>query len=292
MHFQKIQSILFSMVLLSILFMGCMANQQEKNNANGQNVTVTRVIDGDTLVVRFSNQSIATIRLLGVDCPETSIQYNTAYEYQNITNLSCLTYYGIQAKDHVTSLLNNSQISISFDEQAQRKDQYGRFLCYVKFESSDFNAWLIEEGYARVYTLETFSKKSNYRSLQEKAIEQNRGLWDCSSFDHPLIIDFVHYDAAGNDEFNLNDEYVVLLNTDDKTIDLNGWSMHDEHGNMFYFPNGFRLPAQHSVTVYTGSGTNMTTALYWHHKTPVWNNAGDTVFILNEKNNSIVTYSW
>ncbi|HMA83921.1 MAG TPA: lamin tail domain-containing protein [Candidatus Thermoplasmatota archaeon] len=269
-----------------------MANQQEKNNANGQDVTVTRVIDGDTLVVRFSNQSIATIRLLGVDCPETSLQHNNPNEYQNITNLSCLTYYGNQAKNYVISLLNNSQISISFDEQAQKKDRYDRFLCYVTFESFDFNAQLVEEGYARVYTLETFSKKSNYLSLQEKAIEQNSGLWGCSSFDSQLIIESVHYDAAGNDENNLNDEYVVLLNTDDKTIDLSGWSMHDEHGNMFYFPNGFRLTPQHSVTVYTGSGTNMTTALYWYHKTPVWNNAGDTVFILNEKNDNIVTYSW
>ena len=292
MHSQKIQSILFFMVVLSILLLGCIENPQENNVANGQEVTVTRVIDGDTLVVMFSNQSTATIRLLGIDCPETSIQHNTAYEYQNITNLSCLTYYGNQAKMYVTSLLNNSQICISFDSQAQKKDQYDRFLCYVNYESLDFNARLIEEGYARVYTLETFSKKENYLSLEEKAIEQKIGLWDCSQSDHPLIIETVHYDAEGNDAENLNDEYVVLLNTGDKTIDLSGWSMHDEHGNMFYFPNGFFLTAQGSVTIYTGRGTNMTTALYWYHETPVWNNAGDTVFILDEKNDSIVTYSW
>lgn len=292
MHFQQIHGIAFILLFLSLLIVGCLDSQGDNNNEDGEEVTVTRVIDGDTIVVQFSNDSMATIRLLGVDCPETSIQKNNAFEYQNITNLSCLTYYGNQAKTYVNSLLNNSKIIISFDDQAQRVDQYGRFLCYITVGSTDFNAQLVEEGYARVYTLETFTKKQDYLLLQQDAIAENMGLWGCITSKHPLIIDSVHYDAQGNDEDNLNDEYVVLINSGDEVIRLSGWSMHDEHGNTFDFPNGFVLTPSHSATIYTGSGTNMATALYWHHETPVWNNDGDTVFIRNEKNEIIVTYSW
>lgn len=292
MHFQQIHGIAFILLFLSLLIVGCLDSQGDNNNEDGEEVTVTRVIDGDTIVVQFSNDSMSTIRFLGVDCPETSIQKNNAFEYQNITNLSCLTYYGNQAKTYVTSLLNNSKIIISFDDQAQRVDQYGRFLCYITVGSTDFNAQLIEEGYARVYTLETFTKKQDYLLLQQDAIAENMGLWGCITSNHPLIIDSVHYDARGNDEDNLNDEYVVLINSGDEVIRLSGWSMHDEHGNTFDFPNGFVLTPSHSATIYTGSGTNMATALYWHHETPVWNNDGDTVFIRNEKNEIIVTYSW
>ena len=38
-------------------------------------VTVTRVIDGDTIEARFPNGEVDTIRLLGVDTPETG--YNS-----------------------------------------------------------------------------------------------------------------------------------------------------------------------------------------------------------------------
>ena len=290
---KKIAFILvFIHVSLIVSCIGCLDSFSSENVPQSYDVIVTKVIDGDTIVVSFPNQTVATIRLLGIDCPETSIQNNIPNEYQNITNLSCLTFFGLKAKQYVSSLINNSQITITFDNQTTRKDMYNRFLCYVSVGQININAKLLEEGYARVYTLETFSKKSDFLAIQHDSIDLSKGLWNCSKTLHVLTIDQVHYNAEGNDEENLNDEYVVLVNTNEKSLDLTGWSIQDEHGNRFDFPIGFRLYPFTSVTLYTGQGINMTTALYWHHETPVWNNDGDTVFVYNEKNVIIGTFSW
>jgi len=282
-------------VFLSFMVMilsGCYYIEDFETKNGSYTVMVTKVIDGDTIEVTFSNGSSGTIRFLGIDCPETTIENNHANEYQNITNLSCLTYYGLKAKTFVSSLLNNSQIRIRFDNHTSKKDTYDRYLCYVTIGEIDVNARLIEEGYARVYTLETFSEKSNYLQLQQEAISQSNGLWGCSTLCSDLSIDQVHYNALGNDEENLNDEYIVLVNNNQEKIDLSGWSIRDNHGNKFDFPAGFYLDPKTSVTVYTGKGTNLTTALYWHHHTPVWNNDGDTVRVINEKNIIVATYSY
>ena len=292
MHFIKNKFFTsITILILLLLYSGCF-EQQQLSKKNSYQVKVSNVIDGDTIRVIFSNGSSGTIRLIGIDCPETTLENNHVNEYQNITNLSCLTYYGLQAKTYVSSLLNNSQIWISFDDYTAKKDTYDRYLCYVTIDDIDVNALLIEEGYARVYTIETFKEKSTYLQLQKEAITQSRGLWCCSNPKNMLSITQVHYNAEGNDEENLNDEYVVLVNNNREIIDLSGWSIQDDHGNRFDFPNGFSLNPNTSVTVYTGPGTNLTTALYWHHETPVWNNDGDTVKVFNEKRMVVATYSY
>lgn len=283
----------FVLCLLSLcLMIGCLEKTTNSDNNNKYDVLVTKVIDGDTIVVSFPNETMGTIRFLGIDCPETSIQQNNPYEYHNITNLSCLTSFAHEAKTYVELLLNNSQITIVFDNQTDKKDQYGRFLCYVFIDSTDVNALLLEDGYARVYTLETFSKKAEYLEIEAETRDSLNGLWQCLTIQSKISIAEVHYDAEGNDEQNLNDEYVVLVNNEEVAMDLSGWSIHDDHGNRFDFPPGFSLAPSTSVTIYTGIGTNITTALYWHHFSPVWTNDGDTVFIYNEKDILIETYSW
>lgn len=277
-------------IFLILCLSGCFNSNQLVCDTNSLDVTVTEVIDGDTIRVSLPNGSISTIRLLGIDCPETSIQDNNWYEYQNVTNTSCLTFYGAIAKSYVESLINDSKVTIVYDDWAEKKDQYDRNLCYVFYGGNELNEHLLRKGYARVFTVENFSKKSAYLSIQEKSISQLNGLWNCSSA--KITISYVHYNAKGNDEQNLNDEYVVIINNQKKAIDLTGWSIEDIHGNHFDFPSGFSLASTHSVTVYTGNGINKTTALYWNHQTPVWNNDGDTVFLQDEEKTIIETYSW
>ena len=50
-------------------------------------VTVTRVVDGDTVEARFPNGEVDTLRLLGVDTPETSLGRVTPGEYGIAANL-------------------------------------------------------------------------------------------------------------------------------------------------------------------------------------------------------------
>jgi competence protein ComEC len=114
-----------------------------------------------------------------------------------------------------------------------------------------------------------------------------------ASGDASLAVEDINADAAGDDRENLNDEYVVLSNTGSESLDLSGWTVRDEAGQEYTFPDGFTLDPGARVTLHTGSGADTATDLYWGSGTPIWNNAGDTVIITNPQGEDILreTYS-
>jgi len=54
---------------------------------------VVQVVDGDTIDVLINGKTYR-IRLLGVDCPETTAEKNRPYEYDSITDLEYLAEWG------------------------------------------------------------------------------------------------------------------------------------------------------------------------------------------------------
>jgi hypothetical protein len=105
-------------------------------------------------------------------------------------------------------------------------------------------------------------------------------------------IEFVwpfHYDAEGDDAINLNDEYFTLQNTGDEAIDLSGWRVENDYGGAFRFPNGVTLAPGATITIYSGSGTNTTTRLYWYAAEPMWDK-GDLAFLLNASGEIVIHY--
>jgi len=144
------------------------------------NIEIIRVIDGDTISVKLPNGAIDTIRFLGIDTPELYEENNHENEYRNIVNISCLTTYANIAKKFVENIVVQADCYILFDEKAGVKDPYQRWLCYVYVNTEDINVKLLENGLARVYISETFEKKDYYIELQNIAINNNSGLWDCS----------------------------------------------------------------------------------------------------------------
>jgi len=94
-----------------------------------------------------------------------------------------------------------------------------------------------------------------------------------------LRVETIHADAEGDDRENLNDEYIVFTNSGDESLDLGGWTVEDEAGKQYTFPDGFTLEPGATVTLRTGSGTDTETELYWGAGSPVWNNNGDTVIV-------------
>jgi endonuclease YncB( thermonuclease family) len=99
----------------------------------------------------------------------------------------------------------------------------------------------------------------------------------------------IHANAEGDDYDNLNDEYIVFTNPGNDSLDLMGWTLHDEVDHEYTFPAGFTLSAGESITIHTGSGINSETDLYWDASSPVWNNTGDTVTVEDASGNTIVT---
>ena len=256
-------------------------------------VHVTNVIDGDTFDAIFPNGSIERVRLLGVDCPEKAASNNKPNEYDGITNLICLAYWGIKAKDFAISWLQGKGVYIEFDNIAGFKGYYGRWLCYVYTQNNtDFNAELVSKGLARVYTEGECSKENYYLTLQQQAIDNRIGLWSCMpKGGGGVVIITVHYDAAGNDWQNLNDEYVVIKNEGNESVDMTGWTISDEANHVYTFPS-FVLNAGAAVTIYTGSGVDTKDKLYWGSSSPIWNNDHDTAYLKDNEGKLVDSWGW
>lgn len=142
-------------------------------------VEVTRVVDGDTMEVRFPNGEIDTIRLLGMDTPETYGQNDPA-EFEGIPENTAgrdhLANWGDRATAFATDELDGQQIRIETDSQADRRGSYGRLLVYVSYDGgTDFNRELLDRELARLYD-STFSERSEYESAE--AQREDVGLWN------------------------------------------------------------------------------------------------------------------
>ncbi|WP_117592536.1 lamin tail domain-containing protein [Haloprofundus halophilus] len=112
------------------------------------------------------------------------------------------------------------------------------------------------------------------------------------STDAALALIDVHADAEGNDNENLNDEYLVFENTGDEPLDMSGWTIEDEAGHTYTVPSGFTLEPGTQVTLYTGSGTDTDTELYWESSSAIWNNGGDTVIVTDDAGTVVVEESY
>ena len=126
---------------------------------------VERVIDGDTIRVRFEGKSY-TVRLMGVDTPET--KHPT----------KAVQYFGREASAFTKAALEGKTVLLAKDRTGDTVDRYGRLLRYVLLDGDNFNARLIREGYAHAYRRFPFSKRAEFIQLEEQARRRGIGLWN------------------------------------------------------------------------------------------------------------------
>ncbi|GAA2204068.1 lamin tail domain-containing protein [Nonomuraea monospora] len=94
----------------------------------------------------------------------------------------------------------------------------------------------------------------------------------------------IYYDSPGADRrsnASLNAEYVTLLNTTRKAIDLEGWSVRDKTGYTYEFGADAVLGPKKRITLRTGQGSDGTSSVFWNRKQYVWNNDQDTAYVRN-----------
>ena len=283
----------FAVIAIVVLFLlgGCIRERMFPLYNIKYKVKVVDVIDGDTIDVLLPNGSVGRIRLLGVDTPETRPDMNRINEYDNITDTEALTVWGEKAEEFARSWLENQTIYIQFDKKAGLYGYYGRLLAYIyTLNGTDFNAELLRRGYARVYVEGNFSKKEEYLEIEKMAMENKTGLWSCM-LETGVIIAYVHYNAYGDDRYNLNDEYVIISNNGNTSVNLAGYTLSDEANHTFVFPD-FVLEGRGLVTIRTGSGNNTDDELYWGSDYPIWNNDHDTAYLRDAEGELLDTYTW
>lgn len=146
--------------------------------------TIFKVTDGDTFQALISNLGRDTIRLVGIDAPET-YQSNQPYEYGSITDTQCLSKWGTKATNYVENTIERKEVFISYDANLEKRDNYGRLLAYVEISNKDLGTLLVKKGYARVYTESGFNRKEDYLEIQQKAKSDKKGLWECRNKTDP-----------------------------------------------------------------------------------------------------------
>lgn len=137
-------------------------------------VSVHRVVDGDTIVVDFPTGERERVRLIGVNTPET------------VHPKKPVEYYGKEASDFTRRELTGKNIWLQMDVQV--RDRYRRALGYVWLESPGegesairrgmFNARLLLEGCGQAMTVQPNSRYAEmFVGFQREAREKRKGLW-------------------------------------------------------------------------------------------------------------------
>lgn len=131
----------------------------------GELVYVTKVIDGDTIKI----EGDITIRLLGVDTPET------------VDPRRPVGCFGKEASNQLKSLLSGKVVILQKD--ISENDKYKRLLRYIYLPLENgqtlfVNDYLIREGFAKVLTIPPDVKYAEqFLEAQRKAREAKKGLW-------------------------------------------------------------------------------------------------------------------
>ncbi|QLG60751.1 DUF4350 domain-containing protein [Halorarum salinum] len=90
----------------------------------------------------------------------------------------------------------------------------------------------------------------------------------------------------------LNDEWVEFGNVEGADVDMSGWTVEDEAGYDYRFPDGFTLADGDSVRLHTGDGDDTDTDLYWGSGSFVWNDGGDTAFLTDGEGNPVRDHTY
>lgn len=190
--------------LLAIILSGCSLFQGSTDPSvdtepfkpnDGKNatfeVTLVRVIDGDTIAIKSTGDFPATntqktehkVRLLGIDAPEISNTKTSEPECG-----------ADEARDHLKTITKpGATMYLSFDTNSELRDQYGRSLAYVSTAkedsarpgASDLGLSIITDGYAGLWSPKDDTAPmyhDQYAKALNHASEERAGAWEyCST---------------------------------------------------------------------------------------------------------------
>jgi micrococcal nuclease len=126
-------------------------------------------VDGDTIRLRVfyppaGLRPVETVRLLGVDTPET-VHPNKPAER-----------FGREASAFTRSRLFRKTVYAAFDWDL--RDRYGRLLAYIYTAPGEcFNAEIIRQGYGYAYLRFPFRFQDEFKDFERQARQAGRGLW-------------------------------------------------------------------------------------------------------------------
>lgn len=146
---------MYSVLAASMLSLSSFAH------AEAIQVKVTRIIDGDTVVVLSDHSEELRVRLAGIDCPEKRGKQP----------------YWRFAKDALSDRVGGKTITVDFD----KRDRWGRIIGVLWQNNQDVNAELVGIGacwhFKKYQHEQSATDQVLYSQLEDSARQRSIGLW-------------------------------------------------------------------------------------------------------------------
>ncbi|MFM8212330.1 MAG: lamin tail domain-containing protein [Actinomycetes bacterium] len=253
---------------------------------------VISVEDGDTIKVRLEkDKSVRNIRLTGIQAFEGKTDKNLAAACgakQATKELKRLLKKGnwVQLRSVKSDSKNRGRLFRS----VFKADKNGNYTINIQTEllRNGFVLWLPDK-------VENANNEINRLAMQE-AIDKRKNIWSgklCkkSKIQNILLGLAINHDAPGDDNFNVNGEYVLIENGSSIAVNLEGWTLRDTSQRSFKFPKNTIIQPGQRITVKAGVGDNTSTEFFMNSPTPMFENidkfngVGDGAYLLDEYGN-------
>lgn len=154
-------------------YFGVNAERQRRNIQRGEagavlnegdEVSLLRVIDADTLLVKKENGQTVSVRLVGIK----------AFD-QGLDRAGAIARIARQANELLEDLFHDHVATVRMNPTP--KDSRGRFLAHLSIAEKDVAETLLSRGMVLVYGVYSFELMDRYLAEQEAARAAPRGLW-------------------------------------------------------------------------------------------------------------------
>ena len=88
------------------------------------------------------------------------------------------------------------------------------------------------------------------------------------------------------------DEYVLIENSGNNSVDMEGWWIKADSGAKYDFPDNFSLGSDKAVKVWTKVGQDTSSNLYWDRTEEAWNNNGDTGYLKDKDGDLVDSFTY
>lgn len=135
-------------------------------DTNKIEVELVEAVDGDTAKFKMNGKQI-TVRFLGINTKETVHPEIGEEEW------------GKEASDFTKEKLKNAtKIELEFDDIADKKDKYDRYLAWIWIDDELLQNLLVENGLAETYMLQNNYKYAGILQESEEIAKNNKlGIW-------------------------------------------------------------------------------------------------------------------
>lgn len=246
------------------------------------------VADGDTFrFIEDGTSEYVSVRLLGVNTPEIR-GFNNVHRDKDMCG-------GAEATEVLRSVLQpGSKVQLrSLSKESENRGRIQRFAFawnpLTEQYDIDVQAIIAQSGLAMWFTIKTEASLSyQYRVMIAQTQIEKKGIWNpeyCGPLEQPdaNVSVIVNWDAAGNDNTDINGEFIIVRNTGDRDVDLTGWLLRDSSLTAwFYFPGGSVLAPNDFRVVHAGVGVNGTPNprdLYMNSETALFPNIAPGLFL-------------